>query len=160
MPMQNFIPSEREEEDISPAANRGAQYDPQDLQCREFKRFAQEAIKYLETIAAERRRRPWWERLLLYLRSLWVEEPVTSRRPSKLLFWHVHADEGEHISTTPISNGEYVVTYDSKAALQRPPRTMRTIINIVRNLTHRSPTQVQLNSPAEVRKVPDMPKTN
>lgn len=134
----------------SPNTNRESMYEPEDLPSHEFRRFAQEAITTLNRLSEERQRRPWWERLLLYLKSIWMDEPILSRRPSKLLFWHIHADDGEHISNTPITNGEYVVTSDSQTVLQRPQRSFRTVMHIVRNFTRpRDADQIRLDSPPE-----------
>lgn len=147
--------------DSSPTSitQRGSLYEPEDPPSQEFRQFAQDAINTLNKIREERQRRPWWERFLLYLKSIWMDEPIRSRRPSQLLFWHIHADEGEHISNTPITNGEYVVTSNSKEVLQKPKRSMRTIMHIMRNFTRsRDTDQIKLDSPPESKKLPNSAK--
>lgn len=129
--------------------------DEQEAQHRQqFLSFVQEATRTLNKISEERRRRPWWERLIMYLRALWTDEPAISRRPSKLLFWHIDAENGEHLTTEPRSNGEYVVATREPASPKRPERSFKAIMTVVRALAHnKDPRQVRLNSPANQMKI-------
>lgn len=133
---------------------------PQDEQEAEhrqqFLSFVQEATRTLNKISEERQRRPWWERLIMYLRALWTDEPAISRRPSKLLFWHIDAENGEHLTTEPRSNGEYVVATREAATPERPERSFKAVMTMVRALArNKDPRQVRLNSPANQMKIPE-----
>ncbi|KAK4293355.1 hypothetical protein Pmani_033943 [Petrolisthes manimaculis] len=106
----------------------------EDQQYLEFQLFVHEAITTLDNISAERKRLPWWERTLLYLKSVWENEPIPSRSPSRLLFWHTEAEEGHHISNTPRANGEYVVSYENMPTFHKPnPRSMHSFVTLLPN---------------------------
>lgn len=142
--------TENEEENETPDYTE----DPRNL---EFKQFVREAIVTLDKISEERKRLPWWERTLLYLKSVWGDEPIPSRSPSRLLFWHTEAEEGHHISNTPRANGEYVVSYDNVPTFHKPHRSMRSFVTLLRNVVRaqhfRDHDHGKLDSPPENRKL-------
>ncbi|KAK3872166.1 hypothetical protein Pcinc_022734 [Petrolisthes cinctipes] len=130
----------------------------EDQQYLEFQLFVHEAITTLDNISAERKRLPWWERTLLYLKSVWENEPIPSRSPSRLLFWHTEAEEGHHISNTPRANGEYVVSYENMPTFHKSnPRSMHSFVTLVRNVVRAQNfperDHGKLDSPPENRKL-------
>ena len=118
-----------------------------------FQLYIEEAAATLDKVSRERNRQPWWERLLVYLRAVWKDEPVPSRTTSSLLYWHVHALEHERISVKPISNGEYVVAFDSAIILQKPERDIPSLYKLLRSFSHATSwSHERLDSPSESRK--------
>lgn len=119
-----------------------------------FQVYIEEAAATLDKVSRERSRPPWWERVLLYLRAVWRDEPPPSYTSSRLLYWHVHALEHERISVKPIANGEYVVAFDSAIILQRPRKDMPSFYKLLRSFTHATDwSHERLDSPSESRKV-------
>lgn len=134
--------------------HRAATPGEQEARAEAFLQYAEEAAATLDKISRERNRSPWWERLLIYLRAVWKDEPQPSRSPSRLLYWHVHALEHEQISDTPIANGEYVVAFDSAIILQQPEKHLSSFYKVLQALTHASNwSHERLNSPQDSRKV-------
>lgn len=119
-----------------------------------FLQYIEEAAVTLDRASRDRNKSPWWERLLLYLKAVWKDEPQPCRSPSRLLYWHVHALGHEQISSTPIANGEYVVAFDSAILLQQPRQHMSSFYKVLRSLTHATNwSHERLHSPQESRKV-------
>ncbi|ROT67306.1 hypothetical protein C7M84_014631 [Penaeus vannamei] len=95
----------------------------------------------------------------MYLRALWTDEPAISRRPSKLLFWHIDAENGEHLTTEPRSNGEYVVATREAATPERPERSFKAAMTVVRALArNKDPRQLPNGKNAWGGKVGDKKK--
>ncbi|MPC64177.1 hypothetical protein E2C01_058288 [Portunus trituberculatus] len=118
-----------------------------------FQLYIEEAAATLDKVSRGRNRPPWWERLLIYLRAVWKDEPVPSRTTSSLLYWHVHALEHERISVKPIANGEYVVAFDSAIILQKPEKDMPSFYKLLRSFSHAVTwSHERLDSPSESRK--------
>lgn len=133
--------------------HRVASPEEEEARAEAFLQYIEEAAVTLNKVSRERNRSPWWERLLLYLRAVWRDEPQPSRSPSRLLYWHVHALEHEQISDTRIANGEYVVAFDSAIMLQQPKKHM-SFYRVLRSLTQdRNWNHERLNSPEDSRKV-------
>lgn len=107
-----------------------------DARTEAFLQYIEEATATLDKASQEKKRTPWWKRLLLYLTAVWKDEPQPSRCPSRLLYWHVHALGHEQISATPIANGEYVVAFDSAVMLQQPRKHMPSFYKVLRSLNH------------------------
>lgn len=134
--------------------HRAASPEEHEAHAEAFLQYIEEAAATLDKVSRERSRSPWWERLLLYLRAVWRDEPQPSRSPSRLLYWHVHALEHEQISATPIANGEYVVAFDSAIMLQQPKKHMPSFYKVLRSLTHSTNwSHERLNSPQDSRKL-------
>ena len=134
----------------SPAANP----DHHDIPTHAFQVYIEEAATTLHKVSRQRSRPPWWERLLVYLRAVWRDEPTPSRTSSKLLYWHLHALEHDQISAKPIANGEYVVAFDSAIILKKPRKDMPSFCKLVRSFTHTTHwSHERLDSPSESRKV-------